>query len=202
MPSDKCNSIMAVARGLISWLFNITLIVLRHVFLPTMAPPILASWFCQNRPFFLLCTSFLSPLLRRRWQFAMHSLWLQCETSVNAASIDSLVKDNIDLLLLKMSRFHSTSYPPLSPVRWCSWFRVNEQNIMHEEVIHRQYNLFSVQAGTQFVQEMARLFQSFADGSAIKVVLLWRLWCWWPFFTASYTSRLSRSSYLNGPDDL
>ena len=43
---------------------------------------------------------------------------------------------------------------------------------MHEEVIHRQYNLFSVQAGTQLVQEMARLFQSFADSSALKVVLL------------------------------
>ena len=50
MPSDKCNSIMAVATGLI---FHCSmLLVLRHAFLPTTAAPMLASWFYQSLPLF------------------------------------------------------------------------------------------------------------------------------------------------------
>ena len=45
----------------------------------------------------------------------------------------------------------------------------------YDEAIHWRRNLFSVpvgRAGTQFVNELARLFQSFADGSALEGVAL------------------------------
>ena len=48
---------------------------------------------------------------------------------------------------------------------------VSKVNNMYEEVIHWRHNLFSVQVGKaakQFVQELAQLFQSFANGSALE----------------------------------
>ena len=44
-------------------------------------------------------------------------------------------------------------------------------NYVYDEAIHWQRNVFSVpvgKAGTHFVQELARLFQSFADCSALE----------------------------------
>ena len=52
---------------------------------------------------------------------------------------------------------------------------VSKVNNVYDEVIHWRRNLFSVlvgKAGTQFVQELAKLFQSFADGSTLEGIAL------------------------------
>jgi len=99
--------------------------------------------------------------------------------------VDSLVNDNIDFICYKCSGStppygNLPDYAPLSPPSFLwgdvpgSEF-VSKVNDMYGEVIHWRQNLFSVpvgKAGTQFVQEMVRLFQSFADGSALEGIAL------------------------------
>ena len=90
MPSDKRNSIMAIATGLISSLFNFVL----SGDVPTAAAPMLGSWFYQSSALFtfvLLCTPFLSPLPRRWCQFAVRTLWLRCETWISAVLAGTLL---------------------------------------------------------------------------------------------------------------
>ena len=57
-----------------------------------------------------------------------------------------------------------------------TWFNISTcVTCAYDEVIHWRRNLFSVpvgRAGTRFVHELARLFQSFADGSALEGVAL------------------------------
>ena len=95
------------------------------------------------------------------------------------------VDENIDFIYYKCSGStppygNLPDYPPLSPpsFRWGdvpgSEF-VSNVNNMYDEVIQWRRNLFSVpvgKAGTQFVQEMARLFQSFANGSALEGITI------------------------------
>jgi len=83
MPSDKRNSITVRLRldFCTVWCHFIP----RCAFLPTTAAPVLASRFYQSLPLFstvLFCFPFLSPL-PCRWQFAVRTLWLQCETSIS-----------------------------------------------------------------------------------------------------------------------
>ena len=63
MPSDKRNSIMAEATGLNPLITVHIHFVPRRAFLPTIAAPMLTSWFT----FLLICDPFLSPL-QCRWQ--------------------------------------------------------------------------------------------------------------------------------------
>jgi len=85
MPSDPHNLIMAI--GLISSLSNVT--SSRDV--PFHQPQQLQ---CSHHglpkiTFVLLFTSFLSPLAQM-WQFAVHALWLRCETRVSAEPAGAL----------------------------------------------------------------------------------------------------------------
>ena len=84
MPSDKRNSIMAIATGLIFSLFNVA--SSRDV--PFRQPQQLQ---CSHHGFtkIYLCSPFLSPLARR-WRFAVHALWLWCETRVIAEPVGVL----------------------------------------------------------------------------------------------------------------
>ena len=78
MPSDKHNSILAIATGLI---FHCS----------TLLCPETISYSSSNTcimvlpylAFVLLCTPFLSPL-PCRWRLAARALWLQCKTWVSA----------------------------------------------------------------------------------------------------------------------
>ena len=74
MPSDKHNSMMAIATGLISSLLNVAssrVVPFRQ----------LQQLQCLHHGSTKahLCSLFLSPLLRR-WRLAVYALWLQCET--------------------------------------------------------------------------------------------------------------------------
>ena len=51
MPSDKYNSIMAIAAGLIFFTVQCCFVP-RCAYLPTAAAPVLASWFYRNLPLF------------------------------------------------------------------------------------------------------------------------------------------------------
>ena len=81
MPSDKWNSIMAIATGLISSLFNVAL--LRY------------EPFCQPQQLQCLyhLISFVLPFsfLASRWRFAVRVLWLQCETYASAVQAGALL---------------------------------------------------------------------------------------------------------------
>jgi len=99
---------------------------------------------------------------------------------------DSLVNDNIDFISYKCSGStppygNLPDYSPsfLPSFLWGdvagSEFVSNVINMYDEVIIHWRQNLFSVpvgKAGTQFVQEMARLFQSFADGSTLEGIVM------------------------------
>jgi len=68
------------------------------------------------------------------------------------------------------------NYSPLSPPSFL-WGDipgtefVDMINVVYDEAVHWRHNVFSVpvgKAGTQFVRELARLFQSFTDCSALE----------------------------------
>ena len=112
--------------------------------------------------------------------------WYHCDClGLEDSQIDTLVKDNIDFICYKCSGStppygNLPNYPPLSPPSFL-WGDVPGSEFVskvcsiYDEVIHWRRNLFSVpvgKAGNRFVQELARLFQSFADGSALEGIAL------------------------------
>jgi len=77
MPSDKRNSIMAIATALISSLLNVA----SSQDVPFRQPQQLQCLHHGSNKTFL-CSPFLSPLACR-WRFAIHILWLRSETRVS-----------------------------------------------------------------------------------------------------------------------
>jgi len=81
-PSDKRNSIMAIATGLISSLFNVT---------SSGDVP-----FCQLQQLQWFSSSMVLPKitlvfpLAWRWRFVVHALWLRCKASVSAEPAGAL----------------------------------------------------------------------------------------------------------------
>ena len=78
MPSDKHNSIMTIATGLISSLIYITLsetCLFANRSSSSNACIMVLSKLIIDFP----CVPFLFPL-PHRWGFAVHTLWFQCET--------------------------------------------------------------------------------------------------------------------------
>jgi len=86
MPSEKRNSILAKATGLISSLFNIALSQ-GMSFCQLQQLQCLHHGFAKG--YVLLCAPFLSPLLYG-WRFAVCALWLQCETWMSAGALLAL----------------------------------------------------------------------------------------------------------------
>ena len=77
MPSDKRNSIMALATGSIFSLLRPEMCLFANRSSSSAHIMVLLKI-----TFVLLCTPFLSPLARR-WRFAVRALWLRCETRVS-----------------------------------------------------------------------------------------------------------------------
>jgi len=85
MRSDKRNSLMAIATGLISSLFNVT----SSGDVPFCQPQQLQRLHHGSTKAHL-CPPFLSPL-PLRWRFVVRELWLQCETWVSAVLAEVLL---------------------------------------------------------------------------------------------------------------
>jgi len=104
--------------------------------------------------------------------------WYHCDClGLDGSQVDSLVEDNSDFICYKCSDSPPPygslpNYPTVSPPSflWGGSVFVDKINDAYDEVIHWCRNIFSVpvgKAGTQFVRELARLFQSFADCSTL-----------------------------------
>ena len=112
--------------------------------------------------------------------------WFHCDClGLDNAAVDILSKNNSDYLCYKCTGSSPPygdlpRHPPLSQPSFM-WGGIPGSTFStcvtcaYDEVVHWRRNLFSVpvgRAGTQFVHELARLFQSFADGSALEGVAL------------------------------
>ena len=80
MPSDKRNSIMAIATVLI--FCQSMLLHLKMCLLPTVAALMFATRASLCSP--LNSNPFSTTVYRCRWQFVVCALWVQCETWVSA----------------------------------------------------------------------------------------------------------------------
>ena len=91
--------------------------------------------------FVLLCSPFLSPLLRR-WRFALCALWLRCKTRVNAVLVGALltlsftwnVVQSVQRVRSELKHSGSSDTPTFKSINWA-------------HILTIDYSLFSVMVG-------------------------------------------------------